>query len=207
MAGLSIRNCWSSGIFTCKPHLGFTEDSPKQRNYPVKGSSMGGNAYWCQRPVDGQTFLSWQKATLTQISTCSGYLWSAEEHIWTQNMRRTNWYMFSWHKQYENIYLFCILLRFYLLLVVYCSELDCLGTLWAPSIEHLPLPTCLFFTGRRHDHDSQFCNVQNQFCIQIRSWRCVPAWAWALNRKLLGVDCNTYVCFRIHFIWTTGWTQ
>ncbi len=38
-----FQNCWSAGIFT-QPSLGFTENGPKNRKYPVSDSCVDENA-------------------------------------------------------------------------------------------------------------------------------------------------------------------
>lgn len=44
-AGLSISEIADIlGLFSAKPYLGFTENSPNKRKYPVTGSSVGKNA-------------------------------------------------------------------------------------------------------------------------------------------------------------------
>ncbi len=41
-----FKNCWSTGIFTAQPSVGFTENGPKKRKYPVVWTKM---PCWCQR--------------------------------------------------------------------------------------------------------------------------------------------------------------
>ncbi len=65
-----FKNCWSTEIFTHIPSLGFTENDPKKRKYPVSGSCVDENALLMsgQRRM-GRLVRDDRKATVTQITT------------------------------------------------------------------------------------------------------------------------------------------
>ncbi len=63
-------NCWSTGIFT-QPSLGFTENGPKKRKYPVSGSCVDENALLMSEvrgEWGGRLVRDDRKATVTQIT-------------------------------------------------------------------------------------------------------------------------------------------
>ncbi len=66
----SSNRCWSTGDFHAQPSLGFTENGPKKRKYPVSGSCVNKK---CLVDVRGQRRMGRlvrddKKATVTQIT-------------------------------------------------------------------------------------------------------------------------------------------
>ncbi len=55
--------------FHAQPFLGFTENGPKKRKYPVSSSCMKENALLMSEE-NGQTVIYDRKATVTEIPTC-----------------------------------------------------------------------------------------------------------------------------------------
>ncbi len=69
--------------FHTQPSLGFTENGPKKRKYPVRGENVWTKMpCWCQRRM-GRLVRDDRKATVTQITSLQPTY--AEYHLWTHN--------------------------------------------------------------------------------------------------------------------------
>ncbi len=87
-------NCWSTGT---QPSLGFTENGPKKRKYPVSGSCVDGGRK-CLVDVRGQRRMDRlvrddRKATVTQITTRynQGMQNTISEHITRRTLKQMSY--------------------------------------------------------------------------------------------------------------------